>query len=58
MNRKRNRNNRSNQEIKSHKIIRCTMKNQPVFEHESCDEFDTKVTANDQNNCKNCKHSF
>jgi len=58
MNRKRNRNYRNNQERKSRKIIRCTMKGQPVFEHESCAEFKTKVSANDQKTCKNCTHSL
>ncbi|MHA2431437.1 MAG: hypothetical protein ACXACC_10475 [Promethearchaeota archaeon] len=58
MKQKRNQRTRNKQEKKSYKIIRCSMQNQPMFEHEICPQFTIKTSANDQNNCKNCKHAF
>ncbi len=55
---RRNNNRRRNEEEISRKVIRCMVKNQPVFEHESCDAFVTKGDHNVQRNCKNCKNSF
>jgi len=41
------------------KVTRCTMHNQPMFEHEVCKEFVVKTNGSDmQKNCRNCKYSF
>ena len=54
-----NKNRRRNNENKKQKVvIRCKTKNKPVFEHEVCNEFSSKVSSNNQKNCENCKHSF
>jgi hypothetical protein len=57
MNRSKNRRTR-NDEKKQKKVIRCKALNRPVFEHEVCSKFSSKVKSNDQNNCGNCKHAF
>lgn len=57
MNRNKNRRTR-NDEKKTKKVIRCKALNRPVFEHEVCSKFSSKVKSNDQNNCGNCKHAF
>jgi len=52
-------NKRRNNDKKIQKIvIRCNSKNKPVFEHEVCADFISKVSSNNQRNCENCKHSF
>ena len=58
MNRKQNKNSRFNQERRTMKIMRCSAKNKPVFEDETCEEFKARGTAEGQKNCKNCKNSF
>lgn len=58
MNQKRNKQRRKNQEIIQKNVIRCNILNRPVFEHEVCSQFSSKVNSSDQKNCKNCKYSF
>ena len=58
MNQNKNRNRRNNQNNRQKKIIRCNALNRPVFEHEVCSKFSSKVNSNNQNNCGNCKHAF
>ncbi len=58
MNQKRNRRTRNNENKKQKKVIRCKALNRPVFEHEVCSQFSSKVNSNNQNNCENCKHAF
>ncbi len=55
---KQNRRRRNDENNKQKKVIRCKAQNKPVFEHEVCSQFSTKVNSNNQNNCGNCKHSF
>ena len=49
---------RRNNNKKPKKVIRCNALNRPVFEHEFCSQFSSKINSNNQNNCENCKHSF
>ncbi len=58
MNQNRNRRRRNNENKKQKKVIRCKALNRPVFEHEVCSQFSSKVTSNNQKNCENCKHAF
>lgn len=58
MNQNRNRRTRNNENKKQKKVIRCKALNRPVFEHEVCSQFSSKVNSNNQNNCENCKHAF
>jgi len=53
-----NRRRRNNEIKKQKKVIRCKAQVKPVFEHEGCSEFITKINSNNQNNCGNCKHGF
>jgi len=56
---KKNKNRRSNNyDKKQRKVIRCKLLYQPVFEHEVCSQFISRVSSNNQNNCGNCKHAF
>ncbi len=54
----RNRRRRNDENKKQKKVIRCKALNRPVFEHEVCSQFSSKVNSNNQNNCENCKHAF
>jgi len=54
----RNRRRRNDENKKQKKVIRCKALNRPVFEHETCSQFSSKVNSNNQNNCENCKHAF
>ena len=56
LNQKRGKRNNNNKKPK--KVIRCNALNRPVFEHEVCSQFSSKINSNNQNNCENCKHSF
>ena len=58
MNRKRNRIIRDNENKKHKKVIRCKALNRPVFSHEVCSQFNSKINSNGQNNCENCIHAF
>jgi len=58
MNQNKNRRRRNNENKKQKKVIRCKALNRPVFEHEVCSQFSSKVKSNNQNNCENCKHAF
>jgi len=58
MNRNRDKRVRRNENKKQKKIIRCKALNRPVFGDEHCFQFVSKVAANHQNNCENCKHAF
>jgi hypothetical protein len=58
MKKKKNNRNWRNVEKQSYRIVRCSMQNQPMFESEICDQFNSRVKENDQNNCKNCIHAF
>lgn len=58
MNRKKNRNSRNFQERKTNKIMRCSAKNKPVFEHETCNEFKARGSSDTQKTCQNCKNAF
>ena len=55
-NKNRKRNNNYNKKQK--KVIRCKLLNKPVFEHEVCSQFSSKINSNNQNNCENCKYAF
>jgi hypothetical protein len=57
MNQKRNR-RRNNENNKQKKVIRCKTLNRPVFQHEVCSQFVSKINSNNQRNCENCKHAF
>ena len=56
MNKNKRRYNNNNKKTK--KVIRCKLLNRPVFEHEVCSRFSSKVNSNNQSNCENCKHAF
>ena len=56
MNQNRNRRKRDNNKQKE--VIRCKTLNRPVFKHEVCSQFSSKVNANNEKNCENCKHAF
>jgi len=58
MNQKRNRRRRNNEDKKQIKVIRCKALNRPVFEHETCSKFNTKINSNNQKNCENCSHAY
>ena len=58
MSRNRKRRTRNDENKKQKKVIRCKALNRPVFEHEVCSQFSSKVNSNNQNNCENCKHAF
>jgi hypothetical protein len=58
MNRNKNRRRTKNENKKQKKVIRCNALNRPVFEHEICSQFSSKISANNQKNCENCEHSF
>ena len=56
MNRKRRPRNSEN--TRKNKVIRCKALNRPVFEHEVCAQFSSKLKSNNQNSCENCIHAF
>ena len=58
MNQNRNRRRRNNEDKKKNKVIRCKVLNKPVFEHEVCSKFSSKVSSNNINSCENCEYSF
>ena len=58
MSRNRKRRTRNDENKKQKKVIRCKALNRPVFEHEVCSKFSSKVSSNNQNNCENCQHAF
>ena len=58
MNRNRNRKRRNIEDKKQNKVIRCMAQNRPVFEHETCSKFNTKINSNNQKNCINCSHAY
>ena len=58
MSQNRNRKKRNNENKRQKVVIRCKTFNKPVFEHEVCSEFSSKVSSNNQKNCENCRHSF
>ena len=58
MNRNKNRRRRHNENKIQKKVIRCSNHNKPVFGHEVCAKFSSKVNSNNQSNCENCKHAF
>jgi hypothetical protein len=58
MNQNRNRRKHKKEDKKQNKVIRCKALNRPVFEHETCSKFSTKINSNNQKNCVNCSHAF
>jgi len=58
MNQNRNRRPRNNENKIQKKVIRCKALNRPVFEHEVCSQFSSKINSNNQKNCENCRHAF
>lgn len=58
MNNNKNRRRNNNENKKQKLVTRCKTLNKPVFEHEVCSNFISKVNSNNQKNCENCKHSF
>jgi hypothetical protein len=58
MNRNNNRRRRNNENKKQKKLIRCKALNRPVFEHEVCSKFSSKIKSNIQNSCENCIYAF
>jgi len=56
--RSKNQQRRRNQDLFQKKIIRCKSLQRPVYEHETCQQYDIKVGSESQKICKNCKHSF
>jgi len=54
----RRNNKRKNIQKKAKKVIRCKALNRPVFEHEVCAQFSSKINSNNQNNCENCINAF
>ncbi len=54
---KRN-NKRKYNRKESKKVTRCKAINRPVFEHEFCSQFISKINSNSQKNCENCRHAF
>jgi hypothetical protein len=55
---KNRRRTRNNERKKSIKVTRCKVLYRPVFEHETCSKFSSKVNSNNNTNCENCKHTF
>lgn len=58
MNRNNNRRRRKNENTKQKKLIRCKALNRPVYGHEVCSQFSSKINSNTQNCCENCIHAF
>jgi len=58
MSQNRNRRKYNSENKTQKKVIRCKVQSRPVFEHEVCSKFSSKVSSNNQNNCENCKHAF
>jgi hypothetical protein len=58
MNRNRNRRKRNNENNKPKKVIRCKALNRPVFGHEVCSQYSSKINSNNINNCENCRYTF
>jgi hypothetical protein len=58
MNQNRNRRKRINENKKQIKVIRYKALNRPVYKHELCSVFCSKIDSNTQNKCENCKHAF
>jgi hypothetical protein len=58
MSQNRNRRKYKKEDKKQNKVIRCKTLNRPVFEHETCSKFCTKINSNNQKNCVNCSHAF
>ena len=56
MNRRRNKSNQV--QPKRGKIIRCSKLTRPVFDNDTCHEFDKSINKESDNNCRNCKYSF
>jgi hypothetical protein len=54
----KNRRRRNNQTKKQKKLVRCKVLNRPMFDHEVCSQFSSKISSNTQKNCENCIHSF
>ena len=40
------------------KIMRCNYSQRIVWDNECCKDFVVKVDSLNQENCKNCRHSF
>ena len=53
-----NRRRRNNENKKQKKLVRCKALNRPVFDHEVCGQFSSKINSNTQQNCENCIHAF
>jgi len=53
-----NRRKHNNEIKKQKKMIRLKAQIKPVFEHEVCFQFISKVNSDKKNNCGNCKHAF
>jgi len=58
MNINNSKHHRRNQPSVKKILIRCKLIARPMWEHEVCPKFMRKVEANEQQNCKNCVHSF
>lgn len=58
MSRNNNRRRRNNENKKQKKLVRCKALNRPVFDHEVCAQFSSKINSNTQQNCENCIHAF
>ena len=55
---KRKKSSSNKKTFKNNKITRCKSKMIPVFESDNCEDFIKKGSADSDNICKNCKHSF
>ena len=55
--RNNNRRGRNNYEAPK-KIMRCSYSQRIVWDNECCKDFIVKEKSLNQENCKNCKHSF
>lgn len=58
MSQNKNRRTRNNEDKIQKKLIRCKALNRPVFGHEVCAQFSSRVNSNNQHNCENCIHAF
>ena len=57
MNRRNNRSNRNIQIVEKN-LIRCKSQMRPVYDTDTCKNYQAKMGAENDKICKNCKFSF
>ena len=58
MNRRNNNRRKMNKNETPKKIMRCNDSQKIVWDNECCNNFIIKDNSLNQDNCKNCKHSY